>query len=214
MNDGLRARKKQQTKQRIAAWAARLFRKRGYENVRMVDIARVADVSEQTLYNYFPTKEHLIFDMDQEFEARIIGVVLDRKPGASLAEALRVGVLEFLEELSRSIGKQTGLPTSVVTGPGLRRVWVEMNARHADSLAEALIRDSGEAMSRASAKILARTVVAVFAVIMEELGVGAMTGKSRRVLLRELRSSIETFIDQLEHGLESRPNRLRRPVTS
>src|SRR5215472_17565679 len=59
--EGLRNRKKQQTRKTIATVAAELFNSRGYENVRMRDLAHAADVSEQTLYNYFPTKEHLIF---------------------------------------------------------------------------------------------------------------------------------------------------------
>jgi AcrR family transcriptional regulator len=54
---GLRERKKRQTKQRIADEAASLFRLRGYETVRISDIAAAAEVSEQTLYNYFPSKE-------------------------------------------------------------------------------------------------------------------------------------------------------------
>ncbi|MGC2659463.1 MAG: TetR/AcrR family transcriptional regulator, partial [Bryobacteraceae bacterium] len=166
---GLRGRKKQQTKQKIAAAAAKLFKTKGFTNVRMVDIARAADVSEQTLYNYFPTKEHLIFDLDQEFEARLISIVIDRDPGTSLTEALRAGALEFLTEASRSIGKETGIPASVAHRPELRRVWVEMNARHADSLAGALLRDSGGEMHRARAKVLARSIVAIFAVILEEL---------------------------------------------
>jgi AcrR family transcriptional regulator len=187
---GLRERKKQQTKQKIAAAAAKLFKTNGYMNVRMVDIARAADVSEQTLYNYFPTKEHLIFDIDQEFEARFIGIVIDRDPGTSLTEALRAGALEFLSEASRSIGKETGKPASVVHGPELRRVWVEMNARHADSLAGALLRHSGGKMHRARAKVLARSIVAMFAVILEELYEGGRAGKSRAALLRGLRAQI------------------------
>jgi len=198
----LRARKKQEAKQKISAAAARLFKRRGYENVRMIDIARAADVSEQTVYNYFPTKEHLIFDMDQEFEARIVGVVLNRKPGALLTDALRAGALDFLNEASRSLGKQTGIPAPVVMGPALHRVWVEMNARHAESVAKALIQDSGGRMSRAGAKILARCIVAIFAVILEELGEGAMAGTTRTAVLRTLRPAIESIIDQMKHGLD------------
>jgi AcrR family transcriptional regulator len=201
---GLRARKKQQTKDSISAAAARLFEKRGYENVRMLDIARAADVSEPTIYNYFPTKEHLIFDSDQEFEATLVGLVLNRDRGISLTQSLRTRALEFLNEASRSIGRQTGVPASVAMSPALRRVWVEMNARHADSLANALVLDSDGKMSRLTAKILARSMLAVFAAILEELGMGAMAGNSRQCLPRKLRRPIESIIDQMEGLLEHR----------
>lgn len=47
---GLRERKKARTRQLIADAAARLFAERGYENVAVSDVAREADVSEQTVY--------------------------------------------------------------------------------------------------------------------------------------------------------------------
>jgi AcrR family transcriptional regulator len=190
---GLRARKKEQARQSIASAAARLFRKHGFENVRMVDIAEAADVSEQTVYNYFPTKEHLIFDLDQEFEQRIIEIVIRRPAGTTISEAVRAGALRFLDEASRSLGKKSGIPEAVATGPVLRRVWVEMNSRHADRLTEALI-ESG--MARASAKILARSIVAVFAVTLEEIGEAAIAGKSRSVLMREMRPILETAAER------------------
>src|SRR5207302_5113821 len=45
---GLRERKKALTRQLIADTAARLFAERGYENIAVSDVAREADVSEQT----------------------------------------------------------------------------------------------------------------------------------------------------------------------
>lgn len=191
-SSGLRERKKQRTRQTIASTAARLFEKKGFENVRMVDIAAAADVSEQTLYNYFPAKEHLIFDRDQEFEQQIIDVVMLRK--TTIADAVHTGAIAFLEEASRSLGRNSGIPESVATGPALRRVWIEMNARHADRLAERLVEGG---MHKASAKLLARAVVAVFAVCLEEIGEAAIAGKSRNALLRELRPVIDLASRQL-----------------
>ena len=58
---GLRERKKQQTRELIAETARRLFTERGFERVTVAEIARAAEVSEQTVFNYFPTKEELVF---------------------------------------------------------------------------------------------------------------------------------------------------------
>ena len=57
---GLRELKKARTRQLIADTAARLFAERGYEQVAVSDVAREAEVAEQTVYNYFPTKEQLV----------------------------------------------------------------------------------------------------------------------------------------------------------
>lgn len=61
---GLRERKKEQTRQLIAETARRLFSERGFERVTVAEIARVAEVSEQTVFNYFPTKESLVLDLE------------------------------------------------------------------------------------------------------------------------------------------------------
>src|SRR5262249_3645419 len=121
---------------RVAAVAARLFRTHGYERVSMRDIAKTADGSEQTLYNYFPTKEHLVFDLDQEFEQRLVDVGRQRRLGTMKDSAVRREASRFVGELLASMDKPTGIPASVALGPPLRRVWIELNARAADRLAD------------------------------------------------------------------------------
>jgi AcrR family transcriptional regulator len=188
----LRARKKRRTRQRIAAVAARLFRARGYDRVRMRDIARAADVSDQTLYNYFPTKEHLVFDLDQEFEQRLVDLVRTRGADVTIAKAVAHDARRMLAALVKSMGKPTGIPESVLLGAALRRVWVEMNARAADRLAEALRDDERERHTPAAAAIAARSIVALFAVILEQVGVAAMAGTPSRLARRELSAVIDT----------------------
>jgi AcrR family transcriptional regulator len=188
----LRARKKRQTRERVAAVAARLFRTHGYERVRMRDIAKAADVAEQTLYNYFPTKEHLIFDLDHEFEQRLVDVVRQRRLGTTIARAVGREATRFLGELLEPMDKPTGIPASVALGAALRRVWIDINARAADRLADALREDAHEPHSPAAAAIAARSIVAVFAVTLEQVGVAAQAGKSARTVRREFTSTIET----------------------
>jgi AcrR family transcriptional regulator len=196
---GLRERKKLETRRALAKTAAKLFRSHGYENVRMIDIARAADVAEQTLYNYFPTKEHLVFDQAQEFEARILAVVLEKPKKMALAEALRREATKFLDELSDMAGEATGIPNAVATGPELRRVWIEMNAHHADSLTDAFERSGME--DRASAKFLARSIVTLFAVILEGVGEAAIAGKSPAAIRKRLSRSIDAITRMIENGI-------------
>src|SRR5256885_17110394 len=91
--EGLRARKKARTRQLIANCAARLFAERGYENVAVSDVAREADVAEQTVYNYFPTKERLVTDRDEQIQDRLCDLVRSRPPGVTPAAASRDFVL-------------------------------------------------------------------------------------------------------------------------
>src|SRR5467141_1987257 len=106
--EGLRARKKARTRQLIADCAARLFAERGYENIAVSDVAREADVAEQTVYNYFPTKEQLVTDREQQIQERLCLLIRSRLPGSTPAAAIRefvlravVGIRDIPSELWR-----------------------------------------------------------------------------------------------------------------
>jgi AcrR family transcriptional regulator len=77
---GLRERKKARTRQVIADAAARLFAQRGYEHVVVSDVAREAEVSEQTVYNYFQTKEQLVTDRDQQVQDELSRMIRTGHP--------------------------------------------------------------------------------------------------------------------------------------
>src|SRR5436190_12246667 len=94
---GLRERKKARTRRLIADAAARLFAERGYENVAVSDVAREAEVAEQTVYNYFPTKERLVTDRDEQIQDRLCELVRSRPPGVTPAAASRDFVLRSVD---------------------------------------------------------------------------------------------------------------------
>src|ERR1700690_3574868 len=60
--EGLRERKKRLMRQQLSDTATRLFLERGFDAVRVAEVADVCGVSEKTVFNYFPVKEALIMD--------------------------------------------------------------------------------------------------------------------------------------------------------
>lgn len=87
---GLRLRKKAKQKAEILAAATELFRSNGFEETRMEDVGRLADVSLKTVYNYFPTKQSILIELVREDRIRMMALyeaILD-EPHADLAEAL------------------------------------------------------------------------------------------------------------------------------
>jgi AcrR family transcriptional regulator len=59
---GLRERKKRLMRQQLSDTATQMFLERGFDAVRVTEIADACGVSEKTVFNYFPTKESLILD--------------------------------------------------------------------------------------------------------------------------------------------------------
>jgi len=63
---GLREEKKVEQRRAILDAAVALFRKRGYEQTRVQDIIARLRISEATFFNYFPTKEALLYEFAVE----------------------------------------------------------------------------------------------------------------------------------------------------
>src|SRR5262249_57722047 len=92
---GLRERKKQQTRQRMIDVALELFDERGFDRVPVAEVAQAAEVSEATLFNYFPTKEDLVYQSMEAFEATLLDAVRQRPAGTSVVAAFRDCVLQL-----------------------------------------------------------------------------------------------------------------------
>ncbi|MEV4753949.1 TetR/AcrR family transcriptional regulator [Micromonospora sp. NPDC049559] len=195
--EGLRARKKRLTREAIATTAARLFAERGYDAVTVGAVARAADVSEQTVYNYFPTKEHLVFDKADTFEAALREMIINRPAGGRLLGGLRPGVARFIDDAIRS-PSPGGMPRLVAVSPALRRSWLDLIDKHADSLARTLVDESAGALSVPTARILAGAILAVFDVVVRELG---RPDPIEPHVVDELRRHVTVALDHLEHGL-------------
>src|ERR1700751_2433853 len=66
-----------------------LFAQRGFDHVTVAEVAKAANVSEKTVFNYFPTKEDLFFDEVPRREQAIVEAVRGRAAGESILAALR-----------------------------------------------------------------------------------------------------------------------------
>jgi AcrR family transcriptional regulator len=142
---GLRERNRARMRSRVVAAAARLFAEHGYEHTTVAAIAEAAEVSEQTVYNHFPSKQELVLDRDDEVRRSFVAAIAERSPGTSPAEALREPVLALVDvvrslppdELRGSIGHLAAV------SPAVRRLTLESTDRLADALAEELLRPGG-----------------------------------------------------------------------
>ncbi|MEW1752238.1 TetR/AcrR family transcriptional regulator [Streptomyces angustmyceticus] len=94
----LRERKKLRTRQRISGEATLLFIRRGFDNVTVAEVARAAEVSTMTVFNYFPRKEDLFLDRIPEARELLTRAVRERGADETPLAALRRLTLGLLAE--------------------------------------------------------------------------------------------------------------------
>jgi AcrR family transcriptional regulator len=83
--EGLRERKKRLMRQQLSDTATRMFLERGFDAVRVAEVAGACGVSEKTVFNYFPTKESLVLDrLDTTMASLRSGLA---EPGVAPVEA-------------------------------------------------------------------------------------------------------------------------------
>ncbi|MFF7341849.1 TetR/AcrR family transcriptional regulator [Streptomyces sp. NPDC008163] len=85
---GLRARKKERTRDAIGHAAVSLFLEHGFDSVSVNDIAAAAEISKPTLFRYFATKEDLVLHRFADHQGEAARVVRDRAPGIGPVTAL------------------------------------------------------------------------------------------------------------------------------
>ena len=93
MQDGLRERKKQQTRRALRDAALHLAVTRGLSHVRADDIAEAAGVAPRTFRNYFANKYEAIVDRHVDRSGRTAAELRARPAGEPLWEALERAVL-------------------------------------------------------------------------------------------------------------------------
>jgi AcrR family transcriptional regulator len=198
---GLRERKKARTRRHIADTAARLFAERGYEHVAVTDVAHEAEVAEQTVYNYFPAKEQLVTDRDQQIQDRLCDLIRSRPPGVTPAAAIRGFVL-------KSVAGIRGIPPELWRGelgylaaisPAVHRLALEMTDRQAIALAVAI--SDTTAVPPEIARLQGIALASVFQIIISESGRRAREGQSQAKVADELYPVVENILDELDRWL-------------
>lgn len=197
-----RQRKKQQTRELIADTAARLFAERGYEQVAIVDIARAADLSEQTIYNHFPSKEQLVLDLDQHLSDRLTELICARPPGTTSAAAIRAEARTFVNSIRSTPLAQArgGLGYLAAVSPTVRRLSLEMTDRHADAIAAA-ITDTTNLRNPQLAKIQGIALAWIFQTITDEFGRRTLAGQTPTHIANQLGPVIDSIINDLDRWL-------------
>jgi len=194
---GLRETKKLETRRAIAAAGMRLFVTRGFDHVTVGEVAREANVSEKTVFNYFPTKEDIFFDEVPERLEALTDAIRGRRSEQSL--------LETMHELH---AKQCGRLASpgfaqfsrtIAESPALQAKETEVMAQFTDHLAATIREELG--IHPADAQIAANLLMSVHWQFFRNARAHALAGRSGPTTVRRLRDELDRAYRLLEHGL-------------
>ncbi len=145
----LRERKKLATRRCIRRAALDLIAAKGFSHVTVEDIAAAADVSPRTFFNYFPSKEAVLFGTDPGRAEEVRARLVHELAGLSALEALRQVQVEHARKLADELAELSGDPVgwarqmkAAQTDPQLRAAqaahMAQLESGFASALAERL----------------------------------------------------------------------------
>jgi AcrR family transcriptional regulator len=168
--EGLRERKKRLMRQLISDTATVMFLERGFDEVRVCDVAAACDVSEKTVYNYFPTKESLLLDREEDMATKIRQALGPGSPARSpIDAALAILRLEVDEMRTNWSGdRASGVTdfrrfTDLIDGtPSLRAAQRDMMDRLVRVAAEAMAERVGVSPDDPEPQIAAAAILGLW----------------------------------------------------
>ncbi|GAA3220305.1 TetR/AcrR family transcriptional regulator [Dactylosporangium siamense] len=199
---GLRERKKLETRRVLWQAAVRLFDERGYDQVSIAEIAAAANVSKMTVFNYYATKEDLVFGPMEEHIEDFARVILTRPPGTGVVAALREHFLELLANRDPVSGLNDlpqirALQLLMLRTPTLQPRARMFFHRSEEAITAALRKETDEL----TARIAAGQIMTVRSTLMQTNVEQLCKGRTIDEVYPEAIAATNRAFDLLEHGL-------------
>jgi len=210
---GLRERKKRETRQMISDIATGLFAVRGFDNVTVAEVARAANVSTKTVFNYFPRKEDLFLDRLADLLTSVEHAVRERPAGSSAIAALRDLVLAMLAERHPLSGYANRGYTAfwrVIVGSPALQARVREFAQELEELMANLIAEADGSEPHAPAtRFAAASAVAAYRTVLLAAATRIMRGADPDAVVAELDADYRRAFDAAEQAAASLAPRAR-----
>jgi AcrR family transcriptional regulator len=203
---GLRERKKQETRQRIAETARRLFSEHGFDLVTVAEIARVADVSEQTVFNYFPRKEDLVFWRMESYEQELLSAIRERPRGESVLSAFGRFVRQprgvLAKEDPEARERLAALTRMITESRSLLAREQRIFAGYTASLAALLAEETGAEPTDTEPWVAATAMIGVHRALIDYTRSRIVAGARSKRLANEVSAQAEHALSLLGEGLD------------
>jgi len=206
MPESRRERKKLLTKSAISDAAIALFLQQGYDRTTVAQIAAKADVDPKTFFNYFGSKDEVVFDVDG-YDV-LIAAIRDRRPDDGPGQVLARLVDGYDERVvptrkSRDPAEQAALSQLILTTPALRARLQSLLHELQRRIAEVLLEEFPDQLDPVIAAAMTGSFIGA---LYQAALVSIELGQSRKDALQ----SIQRARDVALHGLLSVPRTQRK----
>ncbi|HYB27181.1 MAG TPA: TetR family transcriptional regulator [Solirubrobacteraceae bacterium] len=194
---GLRERKKQQTREKIARVALELFAERGYDATTLADIAEAAEVAPRTIFAYYESKDDILLCQEVSFLGELKRRLDARPPGTTTVDTLR----EFVSSIEAPDESAKQRKQIMTANPALQK---KMRATHADlepMLAESIAKDLGAASDDIRPLLVAASMTAALTSVSDRIFAAAASGKP--MTHEQAMGILDEVLDFLRGGLEA-----------
>jgi len=205
-SESLRERKKRLTRSLISDSATAMFLERGFDDVKVADIAEACGVSQKTVYNYFPTKESLLFDREPEIAVEIWRIL---GPGSSVPSPV-TGMLELLKAEREGMygsGLKGGtalfrrFAELIDSTPSLAAAMRDMSDRLERTTAEALAEQAGVGADEPEPRVAAAALIALWRIQFDALRKCALEERTLEATLEMVTAEVQRAARVVESGL-------------
>ena len=155
---GLRERKKQQTREKIARVALELFAERGYDETTLAEIAAAADVAPRTIFAYFESKDDILLCEEVSFLGELKRQLDERPAGTTTVDTLR----EFLSHIEAPDEAAQRRKRVMTANPALKKKMRASLAELEPMLAESIAKDLGAGPDDIRPLLIAASMTAAF----------------------------------------------------
>ena len=160
-----RARKRDETHQRIYETAMRLFQERGFDHVSVGDIASAAKVSVPTFYAHYDNKEHIVMPMPVpgEIDRILAAQPTDLPLPDRIRSGLRAWIAHYGPEDRKAILERWRI---VAATPGLRNRAAEIERATAGLVSDALKADGQPRSSPVAMEVVVTASLSAYTQIL------------------------------------------------
>lgn len=200
--NGLRARKRESLRRHISDTATRLFMQHGFDAVSVEQVAREADVSKATIFNYFECKEDLLLDRAPQMIQHVRNALADSRAAEALP-ALRNALVELVIGANPLAGSGSGVASfwaMVASNPSLRARAQQQGEELTAEVAQLL-----QPAYRKDAPLVATLAIAAWWFAWRQAVESLQAGHSIPRVRKQQRTTIERAFSALEIAFPPAP---------